>query len=140
MPRLTVAVAALLAACVSGCAGAPHGREDWCSRAFARADSLLRKGLDEYVDKMKAFTAARDPQASTATVEARARHRADVWTATRRVPTIDECRGWPEERLVCVLEARHASELGPCGLDRIVESFTDEVVEPYAARPFDAAE
>jgi hypothetical protein len=139
MPRLACSVAALLVVALTSCAGVPHGGEDRCRLAFQRADGLLRAGLAEYVDKMKAFTAARDPQLRTAGAEARAQERAEAWTATRREPAVKECRDWPEERLVCVLEAKHAAELGPCGLDALVQSFTDEVVEDYAARPFDIA-
>ncbi|HYG67582.1 MAG TPA: hypothetical protein VD838_07985, partial [Anaeromyxobacteraceae bacterium] len=87
--------------------------------------------------KMKRFTLARDPQVSTAGAEARVHDRAVAWSAAHEGPAVEECRGWSEERLVCVLEAKHASELAPCGLESLVQSFTDEVVAEYAARPFD---
>jgi hypothetical protein len=137
MSRPVLAAALLAFAFVSaGCAGAQRS-EDRCAEAFSRADGLLRAGLAEYVSKMKAFTAARDPEVSTAGAEARVAARADEWTASHRETTVKGCREWPEERLVCVLEARHASEVGACGLEPLVRSFTDEVVTAYAARPFD---
>jgi hypothetical protein len=136
MSRAVIAATALFAVGLVACAGATRG-SDPCGEAFARTDGLLRAGLAEYVTKMKAFTAARDPEVSTASAEARLSARADEWTASHREPTVKQCREWSEERLVCVLEARHASELGPCGLEPLVRSFTDEVVTAYAAKPFD---
>lgn len=123
---------------LSACAGAQRVSSNRCDEAFSHADGLLRAGLSGYVEKMKRYAAARAPERSTHDAEARVHRRADVWTATHREPTVRACRAWPEEQLVCVLAAEAASELPTCGLEPLVQSFTDEVVSDFAARPFDA--
>lgn len=133
------ALAAVLAVLLAACAGAQRHGGDRCEQAFAHADGLLRAGLADYVNEMKRYTAARDPQLSTAGAEARVQQKAEAWTAAHHGPAVRECRAWPEERLVCVLEADHASDLGPCGLEALVRTFTDEVVSDFAAKPFDVA-
>lgn len=135
MIRRAPAAAVLLL--LAACAGAQRGGGDRCDQAFSHADGLLRAGLAEYVTQMKRYAAARDPEVTTAAAEARVQEKAEAWTSAHRAPTVKECRAWPEERLVCVLGTRHASELGPCGLDALVRSFTDEVVADFAAKPFD---
>jgi hypothetical protein len=126
------AAAALLA-----CASAQRAGPDRCEAAFERVDALLRAGLAGYVDGMKRFAAARDPDRTTGGPEARASAAADAWTAAHRAPVVEACRGWSEETRRCVLAAAAASDLGACGVAPLVQSFTDEVVAAYAAAPLD---
>jgi hypothetical protein len=138
-PRTLVVVAAAAVA-LGGCAARQPARASGaCEAAFDRADAVLREGLASYVAQMKRYAASRDPGASTAAAEERARARADAWSAALRPEVVDECRRWPEDRLRCVLAAGSPRALSACGLGALVTSFTDEVVASFAARPIDAA-
>ncbi|HET8540102.1 MAG TPA: hypothetical protein VFL83_09555 [Anaeromyxobacter sp.] len=134
-PRaLALAALAALSGCATAGPAAPE-RSGPCDAAFARADRVLRAALASYVAEMKRFAASRDPGASTAAAEQRARTRADAWSTAHRPEIVSACRGWPDERLRCVLGADSPQGLSACGLDDVVASFTDDVVASFAARP-----
>jgi hypothetical protein len=127
---------ALIAAALSlACARAERAPARGCDAAFDHVDALLRSGLETYVEGMKRYAAARDPEVTTAAAETRVRARADAWSAAHRAPVVGACRGWSEERYRCVLAAADAPSLNGCGLEPVVRSFTDEVVSEFAARP-----
>jgi hypothetical protein len=131
-----VRIAALsLAALAVACATAQRGRPDPCEATAERVDTILRDGLDGYLAQMRALAAAREPGASTAKAEARARERADTWSAARLGETAAACRGWTDAMRRCVEAAGDAPALNACGLEPLVTSFTDEVVAGFAANP-----
>ena len=131
-------LACLTPALALACASSQRGRPEPCEAAAEHADGVLRAALDSYLAQMRAVVAARDPGASTAKAEARARTRADEWSAAQLPRIARECSSWPEERRRCVLSTADAVALKACGLDPVVQSYTDEVLAEFAARPLDA--
>jgi membrane-bound lytic murein transglycosylase B len=139
MRHAPTTLAALLAAALLACAGARPRPAGGCAAAAERVDALLRAGADDYVASIRRYAAARDPDASTAGSAADARARADAWSRANRPAIEAECVAWTADARACVDRAEAARDLGGCGLERWVRSFTAEVVEPFAARPLDPA-
>jgi hypothetical protein len=132
-------IAACLAAALAvACASPQRGRLDPCEAAAEQADAVLRAALESYLAQMRAVATARDPGASTAKAEARTRERADEWSAANVPEIAGACRTWPEERRRCVASAANAPALKACGIELLVQSYTDEVLGEFAARPLDA--
>lgn len=139
MRALTVTLLLLSSAgCAFRSARIARAGGERCEGAAAHVDALLREGLETYVDSMKRYAAARDPEATTEGAEARVEAHADAWSDAHRPELAHACRSWDEPRYRCVMDARAAAELNGCGLSKVVEAFTDEVVADFATRPLDA--
>ncbi|WP_242339491.1 MULTISPECIES: hypothetical protein [Anaeromyxobacter] len=134
---MTRAVALLVSLLLAACATAPRSEARRCEGAADRVSALLRAGLETYVDGMRRFAAARDPELSTAEAEERAKASSDAWAGAHREGLARACREWPEERYRCVMSAADAAALNGCGLEEVVRGYTDEVVSDFATRPFD---
>ncbi|MFT3915179.1 MAG: hypothetical protein QM704_13970 [Anaeromyxobacteraceae bacterium] len=138
--RRALPAAALLA--LAACAGAqrPAGAgargDARCPALSARASAVLDRALDEYLEGMRRYAAARDG-ASTAPAEARARARAVEWKALHRPELERGCGAWAPDTLACALEADSARALGDCGPEAaaLVSSYTDDVVAAFASSP-----
>jgi hypothetical protein len=134
--------AALLVLSLTACAGAPRARPEAdpaarCGEAWRHVDGLLADGLTTYLDGMRRYAAARNPELSVVNAEGRARDRASAFGAQHRPGFEAGCASWPEERVRCVLAAQAPPDLAGCGLEPLVRAFTDDVVAAYAEAPFD---
>ncbi|WP_242343972.1 hypothetical protein [Anaeromyxobacter terrae] len=134
---MTRVVALLVPFLLAACATAPRSEARRCEAAADRVDALLRAGLEVYVEGLRRFAAARDPELSTAAAEERVKARSDAWARAHREALVRDCRDWPEERYRCVMAAPDAAALNGCGLEDVVRGYTDEVVSDFATRPFE---
>lgn len=138
MPRVVALFfPALLAACATAPRSESHPESQRCQGASARVEYLLHAGLESYLDGMRQYAGARDPELSTAAAEERTKARSDAWTRAHREGIVRTCEEWSEDRYNCVMTAANAAALKHCGLEDVVKSYTDEVVSEHAARPFD---
>jgi len=144
LPLVALVVLAGCAGVLAGCAGAPLPRagearpaaDPRCGALWPSASAALAAALDEYLEGMRKFAAARDG-ASTAAAEGRARTRAIAWEAQHRPEVERGCGAWAPATLACALEAKSARALADCGpeAEALVTSYTDEVVAAFAASP-----
>lgn len=138
MPR---AVALIFPVLLAACAGTPRAESSpqsrRCEAASARVGFLLREGLESYLDGMRRYAAARDPQLSVEAAEERAKARSDAWMREHREALLRSCGEWSDDRYDCVMTSVNAAALKHCGLEDVVKSYTDEVVADHAAQPLD---
>jgi len=138
LSRMVLAAAAGVA--LSSCASVhntPVQAEQPCEEAWSHVRALLGAGLDSYLEGMRRYAAARDPELSMSGTAERTRGRAKAWETAHAPGFAGECRAFSGERLSCLRRAVAAADLGECGLEPLVRSFTDEVLTPFATRPFD---
>ena len=126
---------AAVAAALGACATSGPRPSDACGAAFDRVNGILRESFATYAAGIRVYASARDPELSTARAEERAWARADAWAARERPAFLAACRTWPEDRARCVQAADDPKLLSACGLEPVVQSFTDDVVEAFAERP-----
>lgn len=139
MPRIVVPLLslALLAACATAPRSESSPPSQRCGAASARVGYLLNAGLESYLDGLRQYANARDPELSTQAAEERTKARSDAWIRDHRAGVVRSCEEWSEDRYGCVMTASNASMLRHCGLEELVKSYTDEVISAHAARPFD---
>jgi hypothetical protein len=145
MPRIfharharALAAALLATAACAGGGRAPRTAEAQdarCAAAFAHADGLLRRGLEQVVADMSRYVAVRDPGADTSAATARVRARADAFAAERAPGFVAGCRGYDDARLRCIEGAEDPRALSACGEEPLVRAFTDEVLPAFTADP-----
>jgi hypothetical protein len=138
MPR---AVALIFPVLLAACAGAPRAESgpesQRCEAASARVEYLLHSGLESYLDGMRRYAGASDPELSVEAAEERAKARSNAWMREHREALMRSCGEWSDDRYSCVMTSANAAALKHCGLEDFVKSYTDEVVADHAARPLD---
>jgi hypothetical protein len=138
MPRVVALIfPVLLAACAAAPRPESRPESQRCEAASARVEYLLHAGLESYLDGMRRYAGARDPELSTEAAEERTKARSDAWVRAHRDGIVRSCDEWSEDRYQCVMTAANAAALKHCGLEEVVRSYTDEVLSDHAARPFD---
>jgi hypothetical protein len=138
MPRI---VAFVVPVVLVACAGTPRSESrpesQRCEAASARVEYLLHAGLETYLDGMRRYAGARDPELSTAAAEEQTKARSEAWMRAHRDGVLRSCEEWSDDRYTCVMTAQSAATLRHCGLEELVKSYTDEVISEHSARPFD---
>lgn len=133
---LTMTLGVTLCAC-AGARPSSYAAMKPCDEAWTHVRALLEEGLQGYLEGMRSYAAARDPELTMEGTSGRTRERAKAWELAHAKDFASECRAFTEVRLQCVLWAAGAPGLGECGLEPLVRSFTDEVLTEFASRPFD---